>query len=154
LVLVVALQTGGCGDSGRSEAPDQEIVVATGSLSKPQFVKKVDQICQETRKQFESDLTDLIKNTASPSGELPPAAVGGIVRSTFVPNYEKFIDRVGSLGAPEGDEKQITAFLRAVHQIVENASENPAKAFRSYNFFKPAGKLAKAYGLNGCEATM
>jgi hypothetical protein len=142
----------GCGDSGESS----EVAVQAGSLSKVEFTKKADAICEATRNKFTSKYTALIqKYEAEPSSSAELRLVMDvIVETALLPNYERGIDEIVALGAPSGDEDEVEAFLNALRERLGEMEETPAKLGRSLTPFARAEKLAEAYGLTGCAESL
>lgn len=156
-VLVAALSAlllvGGCGDSDDSAtgSSDGEVTVETGSLSKAAFVKQANKICLETQKKFQIEAVRFIeragKNPPKPTEASPEEE---LTETIVVKNFQDQVDELASLGAPSGDEEEISAILNALQQEVDNASEDPATFIKSEGSFGKAPKLASAYGLTEC----
>lgn len=154
-LLVVAMATllfaGGCGDDDSSEADanGEEVTVETSSLSKAEFIKQADTLCEKTKGQFFREYTTFIKDSARAT-QSEQAQTAEMVETILVPMYEDLIDQISSIGAPKGDEKQVAGFLNALQQDLDFASEQPSKALDRLVPFSRATKAAEAYGLAGC----
>jgi hypothetical protein len=145
-VLVVALMTaalGGCG--GDESSSDGDITVETGSLAKPQFVKRADEICQDINDQARGKVEKYLR-----VGDVNPASESKLARTILIPAFEEEIDQISSLGAPAGDEEQITAILTSIQTPLDQAKSEPTKFLRGGEPFPAATKLAEAYGLKSC----
>jgi hypothetical protein len=128
-----------------------EVSVETGSLSKPKFIKEANAICKGTREQFSKEFLIFSKqvNEKPPKPtETPPEVT--FVETVLVPNYQKQVEEISSLGAPSGDEEAVGAMLNALQAVVDEASEDPQGFVENEGSFGKAPKLAKAYGLEGC----
>jgi len=145
----------GCGgdDSATGSSSDGEVTVETSSLSKAQFTKQANAVCSETRKQIEGELAAYLKK----QNEDPTAASEGdpeieLVEETVIPNMQKQVDEISALGAPSGDEEELSAFLNSLQKTVDEMSDDPKTFIRSQGSFGDAPKLAEAYGLDGCAS--
>lgn len=148
----------GCGSDSDNATDTSDSSVTTGSLSKPNFVKQVDEMCRLAKSQFESRAGVLAKQAeARGEGELQfnRQTVGNLVSKAIVPSYENMISGIRDLGAPGGDEEEVTAFLEAIQRDLANAEAHPIESFRANEGtpFVESSKQAKAYGFRGCVGT-
>lgn len=155
-VVAMLLFAAGCGDSDSSDTGDGssssgEVTVATNSLSKAEFVKQANVACAKSRVQFEKDLAAFLKKlNANPTKASEGSPDTEIIEKIFVPNFQEQIDMVSSLGAPSGDEAQVSAILSSLQKAVDGADEDPQAFVRSEGDLGNAPKLASAYGLTSC----
>jgi len=158
--LLLAGVFAGCGSdddsaTGSSSSGSEEITVETGDLSKAQFVKQAGANCIKAKSQFNSqfavNIQDLRKrkSTAARVEALPAA-----VRGALVPAYEEMIEKTSALGAPAGDEEDVSEFLTALQQDLDTARANPTEAIRTGAPFRHSAQLAYEYGLTGCVQTL
>lgn len=135
--LVAALLVAGCGG-------DDE----TSSLTKAEFVKQANAICKEGRAERE----DLFKTFTEEikSGKATREDQESLVTVVLKPPYEKTIESLKGLGAPEGDEKQVEAIIAAMEKGLEKAEDNPLVSLRTNIQFAEANSLAAKYGLKDC----
>lgn len=155
LPLAAALLLFGCGGGDSEGDSGGQITVESGSLTKAQFVEQAETVCQERREEFERDYRAFLNNlspASSPSEERDQA--GQLVDTIIVPVYRKLIDEIGSLGAPDGDEQEVTSFLEAVQRNLSKGEAEPKAFLQSNSQFDEAAKLATAYGLTGCADTL
>ncbi len=69
----------------------------------------------------------------------------------MVPTIQGEIDGIKALGAPEGDEEQVTAITDAAQTALDQASDDPSLLTSGdADPFKEANDLANAYGLTEC----
>jgi hypothetical protein len=154
----VALLAAGCGGSGNDDSAtaassSSEVTVETGSLSKAQFVKQARAICTKSHENFERDAVQILKRqNADPTKASKGDPEAELVLDAFVPNFQSQIDQVSELGAPRGDEEKVSAFLTALQEAVDGASNDPRAFVRSEADLGKAPKLAKAYGLEECAS--
>jgi hypothetical protein len=161
--VAALLLSSGCGGGGGQTTTVADaggrISVETGSLSKTDFVKQVNELCSETKSQFEQRATALAKlATANGQKELQfnHHNVGALVAGAIAPSYEGMIRKIRVLGAPSGDEEGVAAFLNAIQKDLNEAKKHPVAAFRANEGspFVESAKQATAYGLSGCVETL
>jgi hypothetical protein len=159
LAAMAALLVGGCGGSDNSEAGASggEITVETGSLSKAQFIKRADEMCRKDRAQAVREFQAFMSETGQ-STQLSPqeekARLGEVVDTILVPIYEKLIDQLAALGAPEGGEQEVAGFLGAVRRVLDRLEGDPTLLNSLNNPFTPASERARKYGLTGCAGSL
>lgn len=147
--------SGSSGEAG-SQTP---ITVESGDLSKAQFIKQADLICEDTTRKFEEEVQALIQNKEGLTAvralqSLKPAQAKAFVNEVFIPTREERIDEVSSLGAPQGDEQAVTAILDAMQEGLNEARRQAVKfahsPITSFAGFARSQTLAEAYGLGFC----
>ena len=155
-VLSALLLVAGCGSdegdaTGSSSSGNGEVTVETGSLSKAEYVKQVSAICTKSREQLETEIAALLRKTSNeppkPSEESPQVE---FLEDTYLPSFQAQLDEVSAVAVPAGDEKEITAFLKALQYMVDRGTEDPQTFVSGEVSLDKAGKLAKAYGLENC----
>lgn len=149
LLALTALLVGGCGDSDDGSA---EVQVETGSLTKAEFVEEANAICRRDRREFEREFARFVRNSTS-AGQ-GDAAAGELVETVVVPVYSEQIDQIGELGAPSGDEEEVTAFLEALQEGLDDALDQPLAFTGDKDHFIEAAELASAYGLTVCAQAL
>jgi hypothetical protein len=150
-LLVASLSVTGCG--GDSSANADEVAVTTGSLPKTEFVKRADALCVAAKTQFTREYTAFLEaNEALLTGSKAEqsTAMEKIVDKMLVPNFERAVDGISSLGAPKADAQEVSAFLNALQQRLGELEETPSEISKATYPLAKAAKLAKAYGLTGC----
>jgi hypothetical protein len=156
-VLTAASLFGGCG-SGDGSGASAEITVETGSLSKPEFVKRADEMCRKSKAQALREFQAFAKKNQPSARQAPQEKeeeqLTEVVDTILVPIYEKLINRLSALGAPEGDRQEVAAFLSSVRRTLDRLEQNPATLDTLRNPFKPAGERALKYGLKGCGESL
>jgi hypothetical protein len=130
-------------------------------MTKPEFVRQADAICERGRHSFEGDLENLLKNTGKSGPEAlealraPEAEV--LINEFFIPVHEEEIEQVSALGAPGGDQESVSAILEAVRRGLAEATRHPLKLSQtplpSFPGFDEAAKLATAFGFSQCGLT-
>lgn len=151
-VGAVLLAAGCGGGSSEAGANGGEITVETGSLSKAEFIKQADVLCEKSKGRLLSGFTNLVKESSGSQSGQPQSKA--IVDSLLLPTYEELIDEISALGAPSGDEVEVAAFLKALRKELDHASDQPSKALDRLTPFVRTIKLARAYGLTGCADSL
>jgi hypothetical protein len=141
MAFLSLLSVAGCGDDASSKESQN------ASLSKPQFVRQADALCQRAKSRFQAEYTRVLReNEATESEQRLATELVDVV----IPIYSDLIDEIESLGAPAGDEQEISAFLDALQVRLDYADASPTQFVGSLHPFAEATKQAKAYGLNEC----
>jgi len=140
LAVVVALagMAAGCGDSG--EEP----------LTKAEFVKQADAICETHDQELEAELTAYGEEKARPGQDKGTE----FTKTVLLPSIESEIEEISELSPPEADAQQVSAMLSAMQAGADRATAEPEKilSFESNPLLK-SKKLAVAYGLEVCGRT-
>jgi len=131
--------------SGQTSTP-------SGGLSKAEFVKRANAICEKGKKRSLAKMAAYVRKEKGDSGQPNPALLVKAVKAVFIPGVEAQIKEIRALGAPSGDEETVEAFLASLEEGVDAAKEasggSAGAAFGQG--FKRSAKLAREYGLNGC----
>jgi len=137
LVALLALAIAGCGGGDETTA-----------LTKGQFLKQGNQICNQQREKRNAELRKAIQGKDQ-TKLLPLAEREELVLQTL-PAYAEVPKMLEGLGAPEGDEEEVEAITKAMEKAVEDVEGNPKEALESTKQFFEASKLASEYGLSEC----
>jgi hypothetical protein len=143
--LTVAGLVGGCG-GGSDEA--------TASLTKAQFVKKANAICDKAEKRIQSELGKLSKqyeNNPPTTKAANVAAQAAIAEAVVLPARRLEAEEITDLGAPSGEQDRIGAIVAALEAGLKEIEADPTKAAEAgASTFGEAWDLTRAYGLYGC----
>lgn len=156
--MLVALPLGGgCGDSD-SAADSSEVTVETNSMTNAEFIKRTSNICQKNRWKLEIEYFAFQgRDGPEPTQAKRDAEGSKLIENIFVPRYQTMVDQLIALGAPSGREEDVAAFLGAMQEDLDAASEEPLKVYRisqTKTPFKDAAELAKVAGLEDCSAVL
>lgn len=139
VVAAFALVGVGCGSGGGT----------TSAVTKAQYVNKVDALCEqreeERAKGFEAVASKLKKGEI-----LTNAKQARMVETIVIPSYEKMIENVKSLEAPEGGEAEIEELVKAMEKAQKKVEADPRQAVSSVIMFEEANGLATKFGLKHC----
>ena len=150
LLIAFAASACGSGGDGESSAVSGPAVTAS-SLSSEEFQQQATQICHRERRDILTEFSDYLQKhqgSFASSGEEFAAAT----RAVLLPTIESELAKIQALGAPEGDEEQVSAFLAAEHEAVDEVAKQ--KSLRSVTaieaYFDAAAELAGEYGIPDC----
>jgi hypothetical protein len=142
-VAVVAAFSACGGDGGET--------VPTGTLTKAQFLRKAETVCQRSLEELnKADLAAWKKY--EPDHTTTDEAVLNKVSLALVPGKEREVRRLRALGLPKGDERYVYDMLQTWEEGLQEAREDPSLIreagpgtglYQSY-------KMASRYGLEGC----
>lgn len=152
-MALTALLISGCGDSN-SEGSAGEITVEASSLSKEEFIKRADAVCNASKKKLDLELAAYFRTNPQPRSQAGQETwLREFAEDVFLPIHEKRIDEISAIGAPSDDADEVATILNAFQQRLKAIRARPVEFSRvSEPFAKPV-KMATAYGLNGCAAT-
>ena len=143
---LIALSLVGCG------ADDEAVTepVEPPTISKPEFLAEADRICRSGDSQIEAIGDDLYSDVER--GERPsPGEVRRFATAVIVPRIESEITAIRALGAPEGDEREVDAILRATEDGVREIKRDPEGIVDGPPAgLRRAGDLASRYGSKEC----
>jgi hypothetical protein len=146
-VLAIALIAAGCGGGNDTTG-------TTASLTKAEFLKQGNQICNEGNKEINAGFEEFLKKNNLSHHQKPTLAQREEVAETVVlPGVAKQVEGVKNLGAPSGEEEKVDAIIAAAEEGLEKAEEDPAAFVNEEGGdpFKEADKLTSAYGLTACS---
>jgi hypothetical protein len=143
-VVAIAVIAAGCGSSDDNSS--------TSSLTKAEFIKQADAICKKGNDEIEEGFESFAKENNIPKNKEPTDDQSKeLVETVFVPSISSQSEELRELGAPSGDEDEISAMLDSLDEGIEEAEEEPEALFNSKSDpFGPANKKAAQYGLKVC----
>lgn len=154
LVAVAVLALFAASGCGGSDSSATAVTVETGSLSKAAFIKKAINVCKSTRLRFEEEtkavLEKFSKTPPKPGDTGPEMAY---VEEVVVPRFAEQVSKLSDIGAPRGDEEEVSKILESLQGVVTLADDDPAeylKQIETESPFKRPARLAATYGLLGC----
>ena len=147
LVAALALVAAGCGDD------DSGTSTSTTTLTKAEFISEANRICKKQDQKIERASQQFFAD-APPSQEPPPKEVAQFGKKTVFPAIQDEIDRIEALGAPEGDEDEVSKMLDAAKSGLAKLEAHPDQLEKGgiASSFEEFQKLASAYGLDECAS--
>jgi hypothetical protein len=142
--LIVGVCVAGCGSSNSTSTE------TTAAISKVEFVAKGNAVCVKGEKAQEAEINAYVKKNGLEKQKPTKAQNVEIVETILAPNIQSQINGVKALGAPSGEEQQVSSALELSQQTLEKIEANPELAFGKKNTFAAAGKQLHALGLKKC----
>lgn len=142
--LIVGVCVAGCGSSSSTTTE------TTAAITKAEFVAKGNAVCVKGEKAQEAEINAYVKKNGLEKQKPTKAQNVEIVETVLAPNIQSQIDGVKALGAPSGEEQQVSSALELSQQTLEKIEANPELAFGKGNAFAAAGKQLHALGLKEC----
>lgn len=142
---VLAALVAGCG--GGDETTDETV-----TLTKVEFIKQGDAICQAGNKEIEEGFEEFAKENNLPENKEPSKEQGvELVETVLLPNIQQQGEELRELGAPEGDEEQVEEILDSLDEAVAEGEDDPESLFSGDTdpFGKP-NQMASDYGFKVC----
>jgi hypothetical protein len=143
-VLALAL-VAGCGSSDDSTDTVEETV----TLTKAEFIKQGDQICERAEKDSETEAEEFAEENDFELEKASEEQLEEAITEVLVPALDRQVDELAALGAPEGDEEQIDAIIVALEDASADVADDPSQAFEGEPL-KEASELADEYGFKVC----
>jgi hypothetical protein len=137
----------GCGSSS-----DPEVTVQTGSLSKAEFVKKADAICEAARTEFIAKYSAFFKAHESDLGnkQKEEELLSEMLETLLAPNVEGQVKQISTLGAPQAYVPEVASFLNELEKRLEEGRDEPFGLTATPYPFKKAENVAAKVGMKGC----
>ena len=134
----------GCGGGGEDEA--------TASVTKAQFVKSTDAVCEKNHKQREAEFAALDKQLES-EGQEPESSAGIETRLTdvVIPSMERQLEELEAVDVPEDSEAKMTKMLQTYSKGIEKLKEEMLDALNGSFELALFAEEAETVGLN-CKA--
>jgi hypothetical protein len=142
--MVVALVAAGCGSSNNDNS-------TTTALTKAEFLKKGNAICKKGNQQINQVANQTFTKKKYPNGPPPKSVQTKFATDTVIPTVQSQIDQIKALGAPKGDEAQVTAIVTSAQGALDQAKKDPSVLLSNGpGPFEQTNKLSKSYGLTVC----
>jgi outer membrane murein-binding lipoprotein Lpp len=143
-VLAIGLIVAGCGSSDDSDS--------TSSLTKAQFIKQADAICEEESDAIEAETKAYAEENGIPIDKEPSDEVKeDLVTEVIVPNVEGQAEKIAALGAPSGDEDRVDEIIEGIETAAAETSDDPSAVISGgEGAFADVNQLAEDYGLEVC----
>lgn len=142
--LAAVLLLGGCGNASESD---------TAKPSKAEFIKQANAICQETQDKVLGGAAKFSQGTRTPSPAEATVKAKELVTTIVIPAYEEQVNKIRALGAPNGEEAEITAYLEAIENELDKSRTEAFHAIQS-TFLHKATELAEELHLAVCDSSL
>ena len=138
LALVVVAGCGSDDDEGGEE-----------TLTKVEFIKQGDKICEETEEQSETEAEAFAEENGFNLENASNEELEEAVAEVLVPVLDQQIEEIDALGAPEGDEETIEELIVALEDGSAEVEDDPGVVFNGKPL-KEASQIAEDYGFEVC----
>jgi hypothetical protein len=138
LVAAVAVAgiAAGCGGGNDNSG------TTTTSLTKAAWIAKADAICKQGNQEINQAAQQQFGNQKPTESQ-----VQQFTKDTLVPKVQSQVDQIKALGAPSGDEDQVSKLLDTVQADIDKAKS--ANNIEN-SIFADGNALARQYGLKVC----
>lgn len=142
-LATLALLLTSCGDS-------EDSVTTSAGLTKAQFIKQGDAICEDADEQLVIDYEAFLKaHGIKGKGVLNKPQNLEYLEEIYVPNIEDRLEDLQQLSPPEGDEAQVEEIFVATEDAIAMASKD-AQIVVDDNPFEEPKTLTQDYGFQSC----
>ena len=145
LAAAAAILMIGAGCGGGSDSSSD-----SSSLSKAQFIKQADAICEKGNKESNKEVEEFVEDNNVNTNKPTKKQQEEVITEVVAPNVQGQVEEISELSAPSGDEKKIEAMVGAVEEGVEELEADPTTLIEGKNPLGKGSKLAKEYGLKTC----
>ena len=144
-VLAFAALAVGCG--GGDDSSDASS--ASAPLTKAEFIKQADAICDEASQQSQTEAEEFAKENDFELEEANKKQLEEAVSAVLIPNLNQQAEDIAALDAPAGDEERIEELTASLEDAAAEVEDDPGVVFSGDALAEP-GKLAEDYGLKVC----
>lgn len=143
-VVAIAAVAAGCGSSSDSTE-------TTAALSKAEFIKQGDAICEKGSKQIETEAEEFAEDNNIDTSKPTNKQQEEVIVTVVAPSLQTQADELSELGAPEGEEGKTAAIIDALEAGAEEVEDDPGTLLESgTNPLGKASELATKYGFKAC----
>jgi hypothetical protein len=149
-VLAVAL-VAGCGGGGDDTSSGGDSSESTSSLTKPEFIKQADTICEKGNESIAAEAEEFAEENDIDIEKPTTAQQEEVVSDVIAPAIHEQAEKIDDLGAPSGEEDEVTAIVEAVENGADEAEASPDTIVEGDEGpFEEANELATKFGLKVC----
>ncbi|HEU5253943.1 MAG TPA: hypothetical protein VFU16_11530 [Solirubrobacterales bacterium] len=141
-VAVLVALVAGCG--GGDETTDETV-----TLTKAEFIKQGDAICEEGNDQSEKEAEEFAEENGFTLEKASDEQLEEAVGEVLVPSLNQQAEEIDALGAPEGDEEQIEELVSSLETAADEIEGDPGLVFEEEVLVEPE-ELAQDYGFKVC----
>lgn len=145
LVALVAI-VAGCGGSDDSGGETTE---ATETLTKAEFIKQGDAICEEANEQNETEAEEFAEDNGFTLEKATDEQLEEAITEVLVPSLNQQAEDIAALGAPQGDEDRVEKIVVSLEDGAGEIEDEPSLAFEGEPL-KESSRLADDYGFEVC----
>jgi hypothetical protein len=139
LASALALVTG-CGGGDDEE-----------SLTKAQFIKQADAICEKQNKKKNEDLVKAYAKLEKEGKTAGKKGEAELIGDVALPPIAQMTEELADLGLPEEQEDQAEQFITEMEQAVAEVEEDPSLALSAEEPFEKPKERATKFGFSDCK---
>jgi hypothetical protein len=141
-LVALAAIVAGCGGGDDSDTNSD-------SLTKAEFIKQGDAICEKANEQSEAEAEKFSKENDFKLERPTKKQLEEAVSEILVPNFKRQVEDLKTLGVPEGDEEQVEEMISSLETAADEIEGDPSLVFEGQVLKEPA-QLAEDYGFEVC----
>lgn len=142
-LVAMAAFVAGCGSDDDGDSTTAE------SLTKVEFIKQGDRICEKANEQSETEAEEFAEENDFTLEKASKDQLEEAVSEVLVPNLNGQAEDLEALGAPEGDEEQVEEIIVSLEDAAGEIEDDPSLVFEG-EVLKEPSELAKDYGFEVC----
>ena len=142
-LIALGALVAGCGSD------DETTTDETVTLTKAEFIKQGDAICQKGNDQSEKEAEEFAEENDFTLEKASEEQIEEAIGEVLVPILNRQVEEIEALGAPEGEEEKVEEILTALEDASADVEEDPSRAFEGEPL-KEAKRLAEDYGFKVC----
>jgi len=145
LAAAAALLAAGCGSSSSEASPQ-----AQDSLTKAQFIRRGDAICEKDDETRNTEITPYVKKGSNTFSRPEKEKV---VPKSIATSFREDVEKLGALAerAPKGDEAKVQRIVNVFDATVKGVEEKPGSILAGAGpSFAEVEKLTAEYGFTVC----
>jgi hypothetical protein len=144
---LIAVLAAGCGSSGGDDSTSS---VSEGSLTKAEFIKQGDEICEKGNQKINDEAENFASEEGVDKGEPKQEQQEEAIEQIVAPGVREQAEEIAALGAPKGDQAEVEAIVAAVKTGAAELEEDPEALLEGKNPLSKGSQLAAKYGFKEC----
>jgi hypothetical protein len=143
-IVATAVVVAGCGSSDDSTE-------TTVTLTKVEFIEQGDAICKQGSKQIEDEADEFAEDNDIDTSDPSKEEQEEVITTVVAPSLQTQADEISELGAPEGEEDEVTAMIDALEAGAQKLEDEPGVLLESDSDpLAEANRLANKFGFEEC----
>lgn len=141
----------GCGGSGKDGGGSASASVTIGPLSKAEFIKQGDAICDKAKVDLLEEAKSFLEENGV-DGSHPPSKAQGeeVITNVLLPRFRAQLQEIAALGAPKGEVDEVQAILDTAEAEADEVEADPRIESGADPFHETNAK-AKDFGFKSCD---
>ena len=149
VLALVALATIVAGCGGGDDSETTETSETTEALTRVEFIKQADAICDEANEQSETEAEEFAEENGFELEKASDEELEEAITEVLVPSLNQQAEDIEALGAPEGDEERVEEILTSLEGAASEIEDEPSRAFEGEPL-EESSRLAEDYGFKVC----